>query len=175
MNYNRTFIIETPRLQLVCCNLEIIEALFEGDAALGRLLGVNIPGTWTEFGEPAFRWTYDRLRAGTGIMEWLSYLPILRKENMLAGSCGYKGDPVNGKVEIGYEVAVDYRGNGYATEIAAHLIKNAFLDDTVTIVQAHTLAEENESGSVLLKCGMKKMEEIEDPDDGTIWRWEILR
>ena len=79
------------------------------------------------------------------------------------GSCGYKGEPKDGMVEIGYEVAEAYRGRGLATEMAKALIQNAFNDNAVMYVQAHTLAAVNESGSVLVKCGMQKMEELEDP------------
>ena len=100
---------------------------------------------------------------------------VLRKTKTLVGSCGYKGQPKNGMVEIGYEVAEGYRGWGLATEMAKALIQNAFKSEEVDYVQAHTLAMVNESGSVLKKCGMTKMEEIEDPEDGKIWRWEIRR
>jgi RimJ/RimL family protein N-acetyltransferase len=153
----------------------MLQALFDGDAQLALLLGIEIPEKWTEFGEPAFRWTFNKLNAGTDRKEWLCYLPVLKEENMLVGSCGYKGDPVNGMIEIGYEVARDYRGNGLATEMAEHLIKYALLDPAIEYVQAHTLAEVNESGTVLRKCGMQKMEELEDPEDGKIWRWEIRK
>jgi [ribosomal protein S5]-alanine N-acetyltransferase len=175
MQYSNTNFIDTPRLRLVCCNTEIIEALFEGDQRLAELLGIGIPRKWTEFGEPAFRWTYNKLNSGEDKKDWLAYLPVLRSENMLVGSCGYKGDPVNGMVEIGYEVAEDYRGKGFATEIAAALVNHAMKKDEINRVQAHTLAAENESGSILKRCGMQKMEEIDDPDDGKIWRWEITK
>lgn len=175
MTYANTCIIDTPRMTLVCCNKELIKAYFAGERKLAEVLGVNIPAKWTEFGEPAFRWTYDRLNAGTGKKEWLAYLPILKSENMLVGTCGYKGNPQNGMIEIGYEVAQAYRGKGLATEIAAALIQHAMRSDEVDLVQAHTLAYENESGTVLKKCGMQKIEEIDDPDDGRIWRWEIRK
>jgi ribosomal-protein-alanine N-acetyltransferase len=167
--------IETPRVQLICCSKDILEALFKGDEALAGLLEINIPAKWTEFGEPAFRFTYKNILDGSGKIEWWAYLPILKKTKTLLGSCGYKGDPKNGMVEIGYEVAEAYRGWGLATEMAKALIKNAFEYNDVEYVQAHTLAEVNESGSVLKKCGMQMMNEVDDPDDGKIWRWEIRK
>ncbi|MEP7374331.1 MAG: GNAT family N-acetyltransferase [Chitinophagaceae bacterium] len=169
------FQIETNRLSLICCNKEILEALFKGDEALAAFLQIKIPTKWTEFGEPAFKYTYDNILNGSGKIQWWSYLPVLKKTKTLLGSCGYKGDPQNGMVEIGYEVAEAYRGWGLATEMAKALIKNAVKNEEVDFVQAHTLAVENESGSVLIKSGMKKMEELEDPEDGKIWRWEIRK
>lgn len=170
-----SFDIETTRLKLICCTKEILEALFKGDKALAELLQINIPVKWTEFGEPAFRFTYDNIRKGSGHIQWWAYLPVLRKTRTLLGSCGYKGDPRAGMVEIGYEVAEEYRGFGLATEMAKALIKRAFENSQVDLVQAHTLAAENESGSVLRKCGLQKMEELDDPEDGKIWRWEIRK
>lgn len=167
--------IETPRLKLVCCNKEVLEAIFEGDSSLAKFLDVNILTKWTEFGEPAFKFTYEKILHGPGNIKWWSYLPVLKKTKTLLGSCGYKGDPKNGMVEIGYEVAEAYRGMGLATEMAKALIKQAFESGEVDRVQAHTLAQVNESGSVLIKCGMQKIEELEDPDDGKIWRWEIKK
>lgn len=168
-------LLETERLQLVGCNVEILEALFKGDVALADYLNINIPAKWTEFGEHAFRWTHEKITTSTHEAKWLSYLPVLKEENMLVGSCGFKGGPKNGMIEIGYEVAEAYRCKGLATEMAKALINFAFQHDDITRVQAHTLAEENESGSVLKKCGMKKVEELEDPDDGKVWRWEIKK
>ena len=168
-------IIDTQRLFLICCDREILETIFQGDKALAELLGINIPTKWTEFGEPAFRFTYNNILNGQGDIKWWAYLPVLKKTKTLLGSCGYKGDPKNGMVEIGYEVAEAYRGFGLATEIARALIKKAFENSEVQYVQAHTLAEGNESGSVLKKCGMQKMEELIDPEDGKVWRWEIRK
>src|SRR4051812_44751104 len=109
MRIPNTFTIETDRLTLVCCTNEILEALFKGEDVLAKYLDIVIPSQWTEFGDVAFRWNYDMLKQPGTKPEWLSYLPIL-KENALAGSCGYKGAPDNGIVEIGYEVATMYRG-----------------------------------------------------------------
>jgi [ribosomal protein S5]-alanine N-acetyltransferase len=167
--------IETARLELICCSKDILEALFKGDDALAALLQVNIHGKWTEFGEPAFKFTYQNILEGSGKIEWWAYLPVLKKTKTLLGSCGYKGDPKNGMVEIGYEVSEPYRGWGLATEMARALIKNAFECNEVDYVQAHTLAEVNESGSVLKKCGMQMTGEVDDPRDGKLWRWEIRK
>lgn len=167
--------IETSRLVLVCCDRETVEAFFKGDEALAALLQVNVPAKWTEFGEPAFRYMQDKLSQPGARREWWGYLPVLKKTRTLLGTCGYKGYPREGMVEIGYEVAEAYRGLGLATEMAQALIANAFKYQEVDCVQAHTLAVENESGSVLRKCGMQRMEELEDPEDGKIWRWEIRR
>src|SRR6478736_9201939 len=116
MNTKGRIVIETERLNLISCDKEILEAYFSGEATLAALLDITIPAKWTTFGEVAFRWTYDNITKGNGQSGWWTYLPILKNENMLAGSCGFKGHPKNGTVEIGYEVAAGQRGKGLATE-----------------------------------------------------------
>lgn len=167
-------VIETSRLTLICCDKQIMETLFEGDEQIAKLLQIHISGKWSEFGEAPLRWIYNKILEGVA-PEWLMYLPILKQENGLVGNCGYKGVPKDGMVEIGYEVIEKYRCQGLATEIATALIKHAFTYGQIHLIQAHTLAKENESGSVLKKCGMRKMEETDDPEDGKIWRWEIRK
>ena len=168
--------IETTRLTLTPCTKEILAALFEGHKALAAVLQVNIPDAWTEFGEPMFRFTYNRLTEAPDEINWMAYLPIYKPDNMLAGSCGYTGKPdANGVVEIGYEIAPHYRNIGLATELAKALIANAFNYNEVTMVQAHTLAEENASGKVLQRCGMLRNGEVMHPEDGLLWRWELKK
>ena len=102
------------------------------------------------------------------------YLPILKKENLLIGSGGYKGKPdVVGVVEIGYEIYEPYRNRGFATEFARGLVDYAFENKKVKKVLAHTLAHNNPSCRVLEKCGMLFTELIYDAEDGDLWRWEV--
>ena len=167
--------IHTPRLELVCCTTRILEAVFKGDDELAKLLEINVPPRWTEYGEAAFRHTYDRIARGNAKIQWLTYLPVLKKTRTLIGCCGFKGAPKKGMVEIGYEVTTDFRGWALGTEIARALVAKAFESPEVELVQAHTLAAVNASTVILEKCGMSKMEEVEDPEDGKIWRWEIRK
>jgi len=175
MNAHKQPTIITPRLTLLCCTRPILDAIFKGDDFLSGYLDIVIPTTWTEFGEVAFRWTNDQLSNPGANSAWFSYLPILNEENALAGSCGYKGEPKDGVVEIGYEVAAVFRGRGIATEIAKALIDKALTYQEVTTVRAHTLAEENASVAVLKKNGMMFTSAISDPEDGDIWQWNLSR
>jgi RimJ/RimL family protein N-acetyltransferase len=103
-------------------------------------------------------------------------LPVLRETNELVGSCGYKGKPNEaGEVEIGYEIAATHRQKGLGTEAALALRDLAFRSAAVKKVIAHTLAEQNPSTRILQHCGMVKVGELIDPDEGPVWRWEIDR
>ncbi len=104
------------------------------------------------------------------------YFFIHSTDRKLVGSGGFKGKPDDaGTVEIGYAVASAYRGKGLATEAASGLIDFAFSNSQTQTVQAHTLAEENESVRVLRKVGMQFVKELYDPEDGNIWQWQLRR
>ena len=168
--------IQTARLQLISCNLEILSAIFSGDDEIAKLLKVNLPQRWTENGEPAFSWTKKHLEEFPNDEHWFTYLHILKEGKILNGTCGFKGPPCeNGSVELGYEVAAQNRNLGFATEITKALIGFAFSHSEVKKIIAHTLAEKNSSGRVLTKNGFTKTAEVEDAEDGLIWRWELSR
>lgn len=168
--------METERLQLISCDVDILEKALMGKEALANYLNVSVPEKWTEFGEEPFRYALQKIRSSEASKCWWSYFPIYKQEHSLVGTCGYKGPPdENGMVEIGYEIFAEYRNRGLATELAQALIENAFERKEVKLVQAHTLAEVNASVKVLQKCGFLQTAIIEDEEDGLIWRWELKR
>jgi len=171
-----TFTIETSRLSIVVATEPILEAALRGDKSLSAALGAKVDHGWTEFGDSIFRFSLEMIKKNPSDLIWWSYLPVLKEENVLIGSCGYKGPPdKEGIVEIGYEIAEAYRNRGLATELAKGLTDFAFTQAEVKAVKAHTLAAVNPSGSVLKKCGMKKVAELLDPEDGKVWQWIVYR
>jgi RimJ/RimL family protein N-acetyltransferase len=76
-------------------------------------------------------------------------------------------------VEIGYEIAEAYQGQGLATEAARALVDNAFQHDSVKVVMAYTLAEKNASNVLLQKIGFQYVDEHVDIEDGKIWEWRL--
>jgi RimJ/RimL family protein N-acetyltransferase len=167
--------METKNLNLIPCTIPHLEKLLEGAEAFEAAFGLRVIEGYIEF-DGVLEYTLDILKSGKVSSEWSSYFFIHRADKALIGLGGYKGAPdENGSVEIGYGVAPAYRGKGYATEAAEALIQSAFAYPDVQMVCAHTLAETNASGSILSKLGMNKVAEINDPEDGTIWRWEIKK
>ena len=168
--------METQNLQLIPCDSEILQSAIAGNDSLAQKLGVIVPDGWTEFGIGALQYAQKKLAANTDEKGWWTYFPILKKQNKLIGSGGYKGKPTSeGIVELGYEIAPAYRNRGFASEMANGLIENAFQDERVKLIVAHTLGEENPSTKVLKKCGFEKIEVIDDPDDGLLWKWALRK
>jgi RimJ/RimL family protein N-acetyltransferase len=78
-------------------------------------------------------------------------------------------------VEIAYGIVPSFERRGYATEAAMALVRFATDMGDVTLIRAHTLPEENASTHVLAKCGFRHTEDVIDPDDGPVWRWELRK
>lgn len=92
-------------------------------------------------------------------------------ETHILGSGGFKGVPVNGSIEIGYGVSPEVEGRGVATLICGALVDYAFCNE-VTKVIAHTLPSGLASQRVLQKNGFVFTGIHEDPEDGTVHRFE---
>ncbi len=167
-------IIETPSLILLPGTEELLTCAIAGDDRLSAQLGFQVAGNWTEFGIGPLEYALHRITEHPKEKGWWTYFPVHKADRLLIGSCGYKG-PVTeeGIVEIGYEITPGYRNKGLAIEIANGLIKHAFSFPEVELVQAHTLAEENASVHILKKCDFVKTAEINDPEDGLIWKWQL--
>ena len=78
-------------------------------------------------------------------------------------------------VEIAYGIAPGYQKRGFATEAAGAGIDYAFKHPEVRLVRAHTLPAPSASTRVLAKCGFTFIGEVIDPEDGLVWRWDLVR
>mgnify|MGYP005753542213 FL=1 len=168
--------IETKQLKIISCDTEILSSAIEGNVMLAKKMNVTIPVDWTEFGKDALLYSLQKLAESEEEKNWWTYFPIFKEENKLIGSGGYKGKPSkDGTVEIGYEIAPAYRNRGLATEMTQGLVTNAFKNEKVRSIIAHTLGHENPSTKVLHKNGFKRTKEFRDQYDNLIWKWELDR
>ncbi|MCF8237336.1 MAG: GNAT family N-acetyltransferase [Saprospiraceae bacterium] len=166
------FPIETPRLILVPAQAVHLQAALVGREELERYIGFSVHPEWTEFGNGPWAFALERLQADEREAGWWTWFPVLKSEELIIGTCGYKGLPNEAhQVEIGYEIAPPFRGQGLATECALGLVDRVRQMDVISGVQAHTLAEENASASILRKLGFAQTGEFIDPDDGPVWSW----
>jgi RimJ/RimL family protein N-acetyltransferase len=86
---------------------------------------------------------------------WYAIWLIMRKDGTNIGNLSFKGTPDEGIVEIGYGIAEEYRGFGYATEALETILEWAFEQPGVTCVAAETAPDNAASRRVLEKCGFK--------------------
>jgi [ribosomal protein S5]-alanine N-acetyltransferase len=146
------------------------EALLEGTDAFTRRFGYRVADGYLEFPE-ALPAIVQALRDGMD-PDWFSYLIIDPTTITVIGLGGFTGPPTDGSVEIGYSIAPAHRRRGHATEAARRWLDIATAR-RVTLVCAHTLAEENPSTAVLRRLGFRRTAELTDPQVGAVWRWEL--
>ena len=104
---------------------------------------------------------------------WGGYLAIDPVTRVVVGTCGFKGPPdERGRVEVAYFTFPTHEGRGYATAMARALCNRAAASTSVQSVRAHTLPERNASVRVLEKLGFRWDGDVQDPEDGPVWRWE---
>lgn len=165
--------LETERLQLLLCDAPLCRAILQGGVALNKTLNATTAPGWTEFGPAIFEFTLEQVERDPSSAIWWSYLILLKSPRTLIGSCGFKGRPDRfGEVEIGYEIAPDFRNTGYGTETARALIDFAARFPDILVVKAHTLPFESASTAVLKKCGLVHFQDLFDPDEGEVWQWK---
>ena len=148
--------------------------LHGGSDALASMLGVIIPAGWPEY-PWVFEFTLEALQEQTGQAEWRMYYFLDPELGVLVGSGGYKGPPKDGTVEIGYEIAPGFRGQGYATAAVRQLVDRAFNTVEVAAVEARTLPRTNASGAVLTKAGFACQGTVPDDQTGQAWLWRKTR
>ncbi|MFI5154120.1 MAG: GNAT family N-acetyltransferase, partial [Chitinophagales bacterium] len=100
---------------------------------------------------------------------WVGY--FVKMNNDFVGSAGYKGKPVNHKIEIAYGTFPEFQRRGVATAICREMVNLALETDPSLIISARTLPEFNYSTKVLMKNGFKFSGAVWDKDDGEVWEW----
>lgn len=103
---------------------------------------------------------------------WIGYYAI--KENQVVGCAGFKGRPIDNKVEIAYATFEMYQGQGVGTQICKLLVDLSLTEDRTVRILARTLPEKNFSTRILEKNSFKFIGNVNDPDDGDVWEWEFF-
>jgi ribosomal-protein-alanine N-acetyltransferase len=169
--------IQTENLILAVNLPRHLRALVRGEQEFADTAGLRVAeGIREQLGSASADFL-ARLGAAKQSDPWQFGFAIIHKmDNVLIGICGFPAPPdSNGTAEIAYGIAPAYQRRGYATEAARALIDFATNDSRVITIRAHTLAEENASTRVLEKCGLKKIGDTIDPENGlAVWRWEKL-
>ncbi len=169
-------LLETARLVLRPASPQQLLALIEQPERFEELTGFAAAEGLREFfvsDDVSPTWL-AALRGSSGADLWRHGCFIIdRQRRSVIGSVGFKGPPnSSGIVEVAYGIVPGSQGRGYATEAARALVGYAVNSDGVRLVRAHTLPEENASTRVLLKCGFRHTDNVIDPEDGPVWRWE---
>jgi RimJ/RimL family protein N-acetyltransferase len=160
-------------VRLIPLDLSLVDAALAGDQALAEAVGCAVAPGWVTF-TGALELTREQLSANPGGVRWGPRLFVGGDPPEVVGWGGFKGPPADGVVEIGYEIASPLQGRGLATGAARAMLREAFADDDVATVIAHTLAETNASNHILENLGFEHDGERDD-DGTTVWRYVLRR
>jgi len=168
--------IETKNLKLIPHSPQHLVALIEGADSYACSFGWPPANGLRDFyvsKEVSAQWL-AQLRSATVGDPWTHGFGVVHvASGKVIGAAGFKGPPsADGAAEIAYGIVPEYQGRGYATEAAAALVEFASKSGCVRIARAHTLPQKNASTRVLTKCGFEFVGEVNDPEDGPVWRWE---
>jgi len=129
-----------PQVRLVPATVSLLTPLNEDRIVFGELIGSPVPDGWPEFPE-AIGFTLEHLGSvPEADRSWSMQFFVDRATSRLLGSGGFAAPPVERTVEIGYEVAPEFRGQGWGTASARALVNRSVADGEVNHVIAHTLA-----------------------------------
>lgn len=163
-----------PQVRLVQATVPLLDALNENRALFCELIGSPTPDGWPEFPE-AIGFTLEHLRnAPEPDRAWSMQFFVDAATGRMLGSGGFAAPPVDRVVEIGYELAPEFRGQGFGTAAARALIERAVASGEVDHVIAHTLPGPNPSTGVLVSLGFEHAADRDDPEVGTVWEWKLV-
>ena len=164
-----------PQIRLVPATVPLLNALNDDHSLFSELIGSPVPDGWPEFPE-AISFSVEHLQhASDADRPWSMQFFVDQANGRLVGSGGFAAPPLGRTVEIGYEVAPDFRGHGFGTAGARALLERAVASGAVDHVVAHTLIGPNPSTGVLTSLGFEHVEDQEDPEVGVVWEWRWTR
>ncbi|MEV5154794.1 GNAT family N-acetyltransferase [Streptomyces werraensis] len=99
---------------------------------------------------------------GAFVPEWGMYVLVRREDDRAVGAMGFHGAPADGRVEIGYDLVVEARGNGYATEALRTLSAWALGQDAVHTVVAVVEETNVPSQKVVTRAGFTEVSRQDD-------------
>ena len=155
--------------------MPLLNALNDSRARFGELIGSPVPDGWPEFPE-AIAFTLAHLRtASEADRAWSMQFFVDSATGRLLGSGGFAAPPSARTVEIGYEIAPEFRGRGLGAAAARALVERAVASGEVDHVLAHTQPGPNPSTGVLVSLGFEHVDDQEDPEVGAVWEWRWTR
>jgi [ribosomal protein S5]-alanine N-acetyltransferase len=160
-----------PKVRLIAATVPLLDALTDDATRFEALTGWPVPDGWPEFPE-AIAFTVSHLEnAPEADRSWSMQFFVDDATGRLVGSGGFAAPPVERTVEIGYEVAPEFRGQGFGLAGARALVEHAVASGEVDHVTAHTLPGPNPSTGVLVSLGFEHVGTQEDREIGEVWEW----
>lgn len=154
-------------MKLIQLNRFQIESLSQHDTSSRELIFI-------EGSVPPVHVLNRSLDLSLNAVEELWALPyFMQKASQIIGCCGFKGEPKNNQIEVGYNVAPEARGLGSATFAVQQLSRIAFDSGLVNTVVASISSDNKASLSVVQKNGFSYKELIIDEEGEELELWQL--
>jgi len=105
---------------------------------------------------------------------WIGYFAS-NNDNDIVGCGGFKGKPINGKIEIAYGTFKPFEGKGIGKEICRLLVLLARQSDPAVRITARTLQDNYASIGILKSNGFECLGTVQDEEDGEVLEWEFKK
>lgn len=115
----------------------------------------------------------DLYRRTGQVRPWIGYLALEHGTGAPLGICSFKRPLADGVAEIAYFTFPPHEGKGVAGAMALGVVGVAQSQPELRELTAHTLPEESASTKLLRRLNFQLAGPIEDPEDGTVWRWRL--
>lgn len=102
---------------------------------------------------------------------WIGYFVI--RDRQIVGSCGFKGQPRDGKVEVAYWTFAEFEGQGIATFCCRELISISLKSAPTVEITATTAPEGSASTKILKSNGFSFQGIVHDDEIGDAWLWSF--
>ncbi|MGE0589797.1 MAG: GNAT family N-acetyltransferase [Cyclobacteriaceae bacterium] len=103
---------------------------------------------------------------------WIAYF-VQNENDDIVGGGGFKGEPIDGRVEISYGTFTKYGGKGVGTEICRQLVTLARQADSSLTIAARTLPDNEPSIKILKRNGFAYGGVVFDEEDGEVLEWAL--
>ncbi|HUG94921.1 MAG TPA: GNAT family N-acetyltransferase [Pleomorphomonadaceae bacterium] len=174
--------VESERLSMPLLTAGRMERLLAGDAAsVGLEIGAPIPDWWVSHAS-LMQFRLNQIGEEPASEPWL-LRPIVLRDGaggpVVIGFLNFHGTPDDrGFAEVGYEVHLDYRGQGYAIEAVRAMFDWAAREHDVHRFRASISPGNERSENLVHKLGMTHVGAQWDDPDGleliyTVERWGL--
>lgn len=146
-----------------------MKALTQGELELAsRLLDCEVPPGWPDGHDQTFlTMRREQLRKHPELEPWLVRAMILRTTGRpMVGHAGFHGAPEGGRVEFGYTVFPERRGNGYALEASRALMRWATNEHGVRLFRLSAQPDNLPSLAIIRSLGFEQTGTQIDEVDG---------
>lgn len=158
-------------------DVELVQLAVDDLQRLAARKPVDLGGTVAQPGSLPSSTVVERavslLAGGTPHFWCLPYLIVPRSREVLYGSCGFKGAPQVGRVEISYGLASPYRGRGIGHAAVAKLLELARASGEVTEVIAHVIQGNLASERLVQRLGFRRTRSFIDLAGANVVMWTL--